>query len=351
MARRLAMLGVSSDVVDRGRLHKAIETLTTLPEDASATDAFVLESVEGYDAFLQVGPWQNPRAVCEILRRRSPADPYFYLPRGGLAQIEFKGRRGIKKFPYFALIEAHFLKSADVVVFSSEAERCAMTWLYRRGSEEAIIPDYFDPPPATKLARRHSSILRVGLLAQISPLKGLLPFMQAFAQWAQRRPQGEAGIRLTVGGGVRAGSERYLAQVREISTGIPGVEVTYCGPVSHADRPSFYANTDLFITPSLSESFGLTVLEATSAGCALLCSPHLGVLENFHTCPRVIVFDDLTSSGIEAGLDRAVLALKQAGGRRLSMNAAANTVARINALADQRWRQFLGLQRDGVGPS
>lgn len=344
------MLGVSSDVVDRGRLHRAIETFAVLPDDSSATEAFVLESVEGYNAFLQVGPWQNPLAVYEIVRRRSPAIPYFYLPRGGLARIEFKGRRGIKKYPYFAAIEAHFLKSADVVVFSSEAERCTMTRLYRRGSQEVIIPDYFDPAALDELDSRQSSILRVGFLAEIAPRKGLLPFMQAFARWARRRPPGERDVRLTVGGRARAGSERYLAQVRQLSTGIPGVEVTYCGSVSHADRLSFYADTDLFVVPSLFESYGLTVLEAVSAGCALLCSPRVGVLEHFPSSPRVIVFDDLTSSEIEAGLDRAVLALNQPGGRRLSMGTATDTITRINAIADQAWGQLLNLRHDGVSP-
>ena len=345
MARRLALLGVSSDVVDRGRLHRAVGTLTALPEDEAGGESFDLEMVQGYDALLQVGPWQNPLRVREIIRRRSPGRPYYYLPRGGLARTEFKGRRGIKKFPYFLAVEARFVQAVDAIVFSSNAERRAITPLYRGAASEEIVPDYFDRQPVQVPGSKPAKELRLGFLAEIGPGKGLLPLMRALALWVPRRPDGRQ-VRLTVGGGVRAGADRYFAHIREISSGIAGLEVDYRGRVSHGDRPSFYAGIDLFVVPSRCESFGLTVLESTSAGCALLCSSRVGALEHLPPSPRIIVCDDVTPSSFESGLDRAASAVEQAGDRQLSMDVAAAAVAQINAEADRQWRRLLRLEGD-----
>jgi hypothetical protein len=49
--------------------------------------------------------------------------------------------------------------------------------------------------------------------------------------------------------------------------GAPWLErVTFHGPVADADLPRFYANADLFVAPSLFESFGLIYLEAMQHG-------------------------------------------------------------------------------------
>jgi glycosyltransferase involved in cell wall biosynthesis len=343
MARRLSDLGVSSDVVDRGRVHRAIETLAVLPEGCSDTEPFSLLSVARYDALLQVGPWQNPLRVWKIVSSRRPSTPYYYLPRGGLARIEFEGVRGIKKAPYFLAIEANFIQAADAIVFSSEIERNAMTRLYSGRSPEFIIPDYFEAPEALASMREQVDGLRISFLAEIAPRKGLLPLMCAVERWAARRTGWGATVRLSVGGGVRAGAERYFRRVRDVSAGIAQVQVEYLGPVSHADRPSFYAGTDLFVVPSLFESFGLTILEATSAGCALLCSSHVGALEYFPESPRVMRFDSTHSLCVDASLDNAFITATEPSGRRRSIEVAADAVAGINALADSEWSRLLEL--------
>jgi alpha-1,3-rhamnosyl/mannosyltransferase len=43
-------------------------------------------------------------------------------------------------------------------------------------------------------------------------------------------------------------------------------QVIFAGPVSEADLPALYSGADLFVFPSLSEGFGLPVLEAMSCG-------------------------------------------------------------------------------------
>lgn len=342
MARQLAKFGVTSDVVDGMRLHSGVEKLEVLPlpADSSRAGPFALETAQTYDAILQVGPWQNPLEVSKIIRRRSREKPYLYLPRGGLARIEFEGPRGPKKFPYYLAVESRFINASDGIIFSSEAERAAMTPMYRRHMVEVVIPDYFEPPPTKRGIRRESGELRIGFLAEISPRKGLLPFMQALARWTEIQSAG-LRVRVMIGGSIRAGAERYFARVQSIAASIPGVEVIYCGSVSHADRPSFYASTDLFVLPSLFESFGLTALEAISAGCVLLCSPYVGALQYFPQSASVVVLDNLEEEGIVRGLDLARLAVEDAQSPSSATHTAIQAISSINASADERWTQLL----------
>lgn len=341
MARRLARFGVSSDVVDRGKLHKAIEAMDVLPVDQSLAEQFVTARIRRYHALFQIGPWQNPWRAWTLLRERSSHAPHFYLPRGGLAEVEFVGKRGLKKYPYFSMIESRFLESCDRIIYSSEAERRSTSIRYRDNGRSIVIPDYFEPGEIATRKREAPTVLRLGFLAEIAPRKGLLEFIRALALWAPQRAERGWKIQLRIGGGVRPGSERYLAQVREISDAIPSVEIDYLGPISHADRSAFYAETDVFLLPSTFESFGLTALEAMSAGCVLLCSPYVGALEYVQHSPGVVVLDDLSVSSIEKGLDRAVHAVDRAGDAPSYMDAAAQVVSAINAIADERWAQLL----------
>jgi glycosyltransferase involved in cell wall biosynthesis len=51
--------------------------------------------------------------------------------------------------------------------------------------------------------------------------------------------------------------------------------VVATGPVSGAAKAELYSAATLFALPSINENFGLTVLEALSAGTPVLSSPHV----------------------------------------------------------------------------
>src|SRR5208283_3303777 len=45
------------------------------------------------------------------------------------------------------------------------------------------------------------------------------------------------------------------------------------GYVEQADLSAFYSGAEVHILPSLHEGFGLTILEAFTCGCPVLCGP------------------------------------------------------------------------------
>ncbi|HEX8256328.1 MAG TPA: glycosyltransferase family 4 protein [Allosphingosinicella sp.] len=353
MANLLAPRGISADVFDLGRFRRNIETLELLPEPGRAAEPFPLDTAPDYDAILIVGPWQNAAQLGPLLKRRPDGQQMLYLPRGGLGRIEFSRLRDLKKIPYFHLIERRLLDRSGGIVFSSEVERDHSIAAARRRAPEWVIPDFFDSPDLTAPAAAQAAEraegagegdrpLTLSFLAEISPRKGLLPLVEGFAAWAAARPSGSRPVRLVVGGAPRAGSERYLAAVHAVQRRHAGrADIEFVGPVAHGDRQRFYADTDVMVVSSLFESYGLTVLEALSAGCATLAAPDLGVLEYLPAYSRLTIARGAAAADFEAALGPAA-ASAEAGGREATRSYAAAAIAAINARALAAWTELLG---------
>lgn len=101
-------------------------------------------------------------------------------------------------------------------------------------------------------------------VGRFEPRKGLEPLLRGFVSLAERHPQ----VRLlVVGDGPQA--ERCRSLVPEPLRN----NVRFLGRVSDEDLAACYASADLFVAPALGgESFGIVLLEAMAAGCAIVAS-------------------------------------------------------------------------------
>jgi glycosyltransferase involved in cell wall biosynthesis len=77
--------------------------------------------------------------------------------------------------------------------------------------------------------------------------------------------------------------------------------VDFLGPINHDDLPTHYANADIFVYPSLYETFGLPPLEAMAAGCPVVAA-------NSSSMPEVVgdaaeLVDPLDVDAIARGMD------------------------------------------------
>jgi glycosyltransferase involved in cell wall biosynthesis len=77
---------------------------------------------------------------------------------------------------------------------------------------------------------------------------------------------------------------------------LPGLRLL--GRVPHHDIPRLYAQTDVFILPSLIEGFALVLLEALASGLPIISTRHTGAIE--------LVTDPLLGCIIEAGSVEAI---------------------------------------------
>jgi glycosyltransferase involved in cell wall biosynthesis len=76
--------------------------------------------------------------------------------------------------------------------------------------------------------------------------------------------------------------------------------VDFLGPIPHEDLPSQYAAADLFVYPSLYETFGLPPLEAMAAGCPVVAANSSSIPEIVGDAAELV--DPLSVTAIANGM-------------------------------------------------
>lgn len=248
--------------------------------------------------------------------------------------------RDLKKWPYLFLIERRLIGAAKATVYSSVCEQRHTVHMARNLSEEHIIPDFFAAGASEPAPQGDDTELRFGFLAEISPRKGLVPLVDAFVRFT-RSVAGDRRYCLRVGGSVRKGCEGYAAQARELAQRAPAnAQIDFLGPIDHASRARFYAETDVMLVPSLFESYGLTVLEGLAAGCAMVAGPQIGALEYLPDNQRLCVARSIEPDDLAEAL--ASQARTFDSSQRLPTgDYAARSIDALNRLALDRWNTLL----------
>jgi glycosyltransferase involved in cell wall biosynthesis len=102
-------------------------------------------------------------------------------------------------------------------------------------------------------------------LGTLEPRKNIGTLLDA---WAMVRARGNQGS-LVLAGGATAEAAPWL---RRLTSPELGGSVSHLGYVDAADRERLYAGARALVLPSLDEGFGLTALEAMSAGVPVVAS-------------------------------------------------------------------------------
>lgn len=141
-----------------------------------------------------------------------------------------------------------------------------------------IDVETFAKLPPAELFRRKLGIpadRRIVLfLGRLSPVKNLEQFIEAFARV---RP---ANTTLALVGPAEADYETRLRALAQ-RLGITG-EVAFAGPLYDEEKLSALAAADLFVMPSLIESYGNAVAEAVAAGLPVLLTDTCGIAPALH---------------------------------------------------------------------
>lgn len=349
MAQAMMEYDCVSDVVVGGRVFENVGTFPHLPKSHNEADRREID-YRVYDYIIMVGAWQSPFGAARALFRSRSLQRLIYVPKGGIAKIEFSRSRDLKKVPYLYSIEVFWLFMACRIVFSSKLEMNSSYFpISLLRSKCKVIPDLFLPswPPVNRQSRRAAGEkVRFSFLAEIHPRKGLEEVVYGFHDWVVQNNLFSEVV-LKVGGGPRPGSEKYYDGVLEFVKSTPLREcVEFAGPVAHEDRCSFYADSHVFLATSRFESFCLTVLEALHSGCFVLAGPNLGVLEYVNHHPNLFQLADLSRETIAEGLQQIANKIKknEEGADQSGDGGECFDVSQlVNSIAVDRWRDVLGL--------
>lgn len=161
--------------------------------------------------------------------------------------------------------------------------------------------DNFGRAPRTE---RSDGVLRLIYVGQLIERKGLEPFVRLLADELARRPDQQ--VELTLAGN---GDRRDALQAMPCP---PNLRLRLPGPVAYGDLDALYASCDVFVMPTLSDTWGLVVNESMASGLPVLGSlQSQAVLEMVDDGIEGWVFDAPSEASMRDAIGRCLDASPQ----------------------------------------
>lgn len=239
----------------------------------------------------------------DVIHAHEPLCPGVSMAAAALARV-----------PVVGTFHAHYAPSVSASLYTAEAWLLARIWRRvdlgvavsraaadciesRTGARVRIIPNGIDLEAFNLQARpdRAASPRQMLFVGRLERRKGFPVVLQAFARIAADFP--EAGLTVVGDGPDRAAVERLPASLSG--------RVVMRGPCRDADLLAEYSNAAVFIAPAIgSESFGIVLLEAMSAGLPIVASDIPGYREVVRDGMEAILVPPGDAAALAAAVSR-----------------------------------------------
>jgi glycosyltransferase involved in cell wall biosynthesis len=211
---------------------------------------------------------------------RNAGIPYVLSPHGMLVKDLIARRSRLVKSAWIHLIERSNVERSAALHLTSQLERTEIARFGWRLPRLVVIPIAIDEPlfQNDKIASDVEAITSeqplVLFLGRLSWKKGLDRLLHAFARTT-------AGILAVVG----TDDENFAPQLAKLATGLRIADRVRILPrtVLGSEKERLFAAARLFVLPSYSENFGITVLEAMRRGVPVVVTPEVGAAEIVRT--------------------------------------------------------------------
>jgi len=188
--------------------------------------------------------------------------PLIIQPHGMLDPWALSHKR-IKKLIAYHVFQKRLLSRADLLVANSHLEMENMRKLGFK-NPIALIPNGIDLPDVqavNSLAKEPpSEKKKLVFIGRLHPVKGLVELIKAFATISQSNPDWQ----LVIAG---SGSPSFTKQLQQLVKRLKMSDaVIFTGFLKGDEKWKLLLGASLFVAPSHSESFGVSILEALSMG-------------------------------------------------------------------------------------
>lgn len=206
------------------------------------------------------GMWMMPNVYPGLVASKHDV-AVIVSPRGMLSEWAMT-HGSIAKKVFWPLIQRPSLKSAHCFHATAMSE---YQDIRRVGLSQpiALIPNGIDIPPAIGIEQSEERELL--FLGRIHPKKGVDMLLRAWSFVQAEFP----AWRLRV---VGPDNDGYLGKMKGLAADLKLERVEFSGPLFGNDKLKAYRRADLFVLPTHSENFGLTVAEALSSGTPVIVS-------------------------------------------------------------------------------
>jgi glycosyltransferase involved in cell wall biosynthesis len=239
--------------------------------------------ISGFDVVHIHGLYRFPVTFAAWYARRKGV-PYVISPHGSLDPFLYRqSRYGRAALPVKRIYERLFdmpnLNGAAVIHYTAQEEAQRALPLRLR-AKPLVMPigidwaSYENLPAKNSFRRRldlNAEIPLVLFLGRINFKKGLDLLVAAFPQVLQKLPQARLAI-------IGPDNERYAEKVklwcRELGI---GDTVLWVDHLDAEDAKKAFVDADVFVLPSYTENFGMTVVEAMACACPVVISNQIGI--------------------------------------------------------------------------
>ena len=206
------------------------------------------------------GLWMMPNVYVGRATHGS-ACPLIVSPRGALSAWAL-GKSFLRKRLFWHLLQARVLHRAACFHATAQSEADDIRRLGFR-QPICVLPNGIDVPRrAARIPQQRRTLLFLG---RIHPSKGIDLLLRAWREVMDRHSDWDLRI-------VGQDNEGHMPALQALAGELGVVRVSFAAALFGTARLCAYRSADLFVLPSLTENFGMTVAEALAAGTPAIVS-------------------------------------------------------------------------------
>jgi glycosyltransferase involved in cell wall biosynthesis len=232
------------------------------------------------------------QGICTYFFAKVKKVPYVFQPHGSyLFSLNDSIPKHIAKVVLDKLVSNRVVQGSSKIIALNEAEadQCRSAGIPKE--KIAIIPNGIDLSKYNNLPLKGAFKKRFNMcddkivlfLGRIHKIKGIDILVRAFAEVVKK----DASVKLVIVGP----DDGFLNEVNSLinSLGITD-KVLIVGPLYGEEKFEAYADADVFVLPSIYDTFPMSVLEAAASGIPIILSASCGIAEYFiDDCMCVVV--------------------------------------------------------------
>lgn len=189
--------------------------------------------------------------------------PLMVSPRGTLSEFAFSSGSPMKRL-FWPLVQRPALQDTTCFHATAVSEYEDIRGVGFR-QPVAIIPNGIDIPVARVKSSGAGATRTLLFLGRIHKIKGLDILLSAWYAVQDRFPDWELRI-------AGPDNDGYLEEMQKLARHLHLNRIEFTGPVYGEAKWQLYGEADLFVLPSYSENFGMSVAEALAAGTPAIVS-------------------------------------------------------------------------------
>ena len=264
-------------------------------------------NLKGFDLVYIVNIWCYPAAIAAHYSRFYKK-PYIMVPSGMLYPDTFS-KKIWKKWPYYYFMVREYLKAASAIHYTTEDE-AEKTHSFLSLRNKAIVvangvdlSEFTDSFDKESLREKYPEIKDkkiILFLGRIHWIKGLDILIEAYAMIAKDRND----VHLLIVGMDEKGYSRKVKRwideygmnyvdfrAKKDKDYAGDAQVTFTGMLTGQEKLKAYGGSDIFVLPSYSENFGMTVVEAMACGLPVVITNKVGIYKEVERNKAGIVID------------------------------------------------------------